>query len=155
MKLSFRRIGMTSFKTGNFKILFTNTSKTSAEHSDTVVTNPYIECIMLNGAPKNGQGGESLESYRLTDLHQPTTINLFGTPVPKWPQTIFAKSRYIGEDNEERDSEGASTSADLGRVSESTVQEVLKLLEGVELSFMCVKYFLNISVCLHWTIVYS
>lgn len=110
---------------------------------------------MFNGAPKNGQGGESLECFRLTDLHQPTTINLFSTPVPKWPQTIFARSRYIGEEDEERDSGGASTSADPGRVSESTVQEVLKLLEGVELSFMCVKSFLDVYFCRMWTVVSS
>ena len=87
------------------------------------------------------EGAQSLITFRLTDLHQPTTAVLLGTPVPRWPEETHSspgKERNENDVSKERLNGETTTPIEPGQVPEATVQEVLKLLDGVDLSFMCV-----------------
>ena len=73
---------------------------------------------------------EELATYRLTDLHQPQTVNLLTTPVPKCPEDAKVMSIDAWDDTPE--------SLETENVPEVTIKEVLNLLERVDIGFMCV-----------------
>jgi len=92
------------------------------------------------------EGEQSLVTFRLTDLHQPTTAVLLGTPVPPWPQETSPspdKELHVTDVSKETLNGEFRTPIEPGQVPEATVQEVLKLLDGVDLSFMCVHIFIE------------
>jgi hypothetical protein len=83
---------------------------------------------MFSSTP--GAQSSELAMYRLTDLHQPQSVSLLATPVPKCPED----GKMRGMDSWDDTPESLQTE----NVPEVTIKEVLNLLERVDIGFMCV-----------------
>lgn len=94
----------------------------------------------------SGAQNSEIAMYRLTDLHQPQTVNLLTTPVPKCPEDI----KISGLDSWH----GTPESLETDNVPEVTIKEVLNLLERVDIGFMCV-YPLFQSLLMNQMSIYS
>ena len=88
----------------------------------------YFLVCMFGATP--GSKMSEIASYRVTDLHQPKTVSLLATPVPKCPEDPNTRETDAsGETEEDVESE---------RLSDGVIQDVLKLLEGVDIGFLYV-----------------
>ena len=72
-----------------------------------------------------------IQTLRFSDLHQPPTVDLFSTPVPKCPENCL---NNLGDMISSETQKGVHE-AD---ISDSKISDVLKLLDSVDLSFLCV-----------------
>ena len=106
----------------------------------------------------NSDAGSSKERYRLTDVHQPTTAVVLSTAVPGWPCAQENKEKKDKCDTAEIDALSRVDTVAIDSISDSTVREVLKVIESVDTSFMCVltsamvlvvKLCINIRICWH------
>lgn len=89
-----------------------------------------------NGEP-SGKGEAEWQNrvYRCTDSHVPSAVQLLSTGTPSWPNHLSNRDSNTEDEavatSDERDKETEG-------ISESTLDEVLNLLDSVDLSFMCV-----------------
>lgn len=86
----------------------------------------------------NSDAGCSKERYRLTDVHQPTTAVVLSTAVPGWPCAQGNNEKNDKCDTAEMDALSRVDTVAIENISDSTVREVLKVIESVDTSFMCV-----------------
>ena len=80
------------------------------------------------------QGAQASENvtYRLTDLHQPQTVNLLTTPVPKCPEDPKVQKVETCHDS--------TGFLEAENIPERTILEILNLLEGVDIGFLYVRF---------------
>ena len=99
---------------------------------DDFLSSIYVSLVedIVMFSSTSGDEVSDLATYLLTDLHQPQTVNLLTTPVPRCPEDPNIRNVEAWDD--------LSEPVEASDVPEGTIQEVLKLLERVDLSFMYV-----------------
>ena len=89
---------------------------------------------MVNRRVKGRQSGKT-ECTVVPILHVPSAVQLLSTGTPSWPNHLSNRDSNTEDEavatSDERDKETEG-------ISESTLDEVLNLLDSVDLSFMCV-----------------
>jgi len=86
----------------------------------------------------NPDAGCSKERYRLTDVHQPTTAVVLSTAAPGWPCGRDSSEKKEEDEKTEIDALSKVDTVAIENISDSTVREVLKVIESVDTSFMYV-----------------